>query len=170
MQTHKSARATRTPRAVKSKENIIHNFYRRVTTTLSLYRSPFSHLVRNIIIAIVVILVLLLSLAIYGRIEMSAPPEYGYNIPVSINYSGSWKLVYWVTPPEKVMGKMTGSGNYETTIAFMSSSVVTLCANATKLVPRNNLTLTLSITGLESHNTSDTNPTAKVCGSMFTVP
>jgi len=100
--------------------------------------------------------------------------------PISINYSGSWNLVYWVenygTSPTDItnqyLGNISGSGNYETTITFYVVGYVekTLCANATKLDnSQENLTLSVLPTGVSGENTNSTtisNPTAKVCASM----
>jgi hypothetical protein len=94
--------------------------------------------------------------------------------PISINYSGSWNLVYWGTSGTatqyNVRGNLNGSGNYETTIVTYGVGYVenTLCAKATKLDSQSNLTLTLTIgNGPDSsvNSTTASNPSAEVCAT-----
>jgi hypothetical protein len=94
---------------------------------------------------------------------------------ISINYSGSWNLVYWVenfgTSPTNItneyLGNLNGSGNFQTTISFYVVGYVekTLCANATELKSQNNLALTLTIFNT-TNSTTPSNPTVEVCGTM----
>jgi len=90
--------------------------------------------------------------------------------PISVNYSGSWNLVYWVENGRQksdVIGNLTGSGDYDTTITFyvVGYAEDTLCANATKLNSQNNLTLTLSVLG-QTNSTTASDLTAEVCATM----
>ena len=85
---------------------------------------------------------------------------------VGINYNGSWNLVYWVEGTNYTLGNLSGSGNFETQITFYAGyGVWTLCANATKLNPQNNLTLTLGVLA-DSNSTTTSNPMVEVCGGM----
>lgn len=67
-----------------------------------------------------------------------------FTYPISVNYSGSWKLAYWVQDVNGIEENLNGSANSEIWITFNVAGVVqdTLCANATKLdSSQNNLTL-----------------------------
>jgi hypothetical protein len=77
-----------------------------------------------------------------------------FSYPIAINYSGSWKIVYFgqngtVTEnnatQNNVMGNLNGSGDYQTVIVLLevnNPGERTLCVNATKLDSSlNNLTL-----------------------------
>lgn len=99
--------------------------------------------------------------------------------PISINYSGSWWLAYWVEnysqsgPSQRnILGNLTGSGNYQTTVTMNVVGYVerTLCASATKLDSlQENLTLSVLPTGFNGVNTDSTtasNSTAEVCATM----
>jgi len=99
--------------------------------------------------------------------------------PISINYSGSWNLVYWGengTVPQNsstipghplwqynVKGNLNSSGNYETTITTYGVGYVEnmLCAKATKLGSQS-LTLTLTVVGT-TNSTTASNPSTEVC-------
>lgn len=90
--------------------------------------------------------------------------------PISINYSGSWNLVYWVEYASGVLndvkGNLNGSGNYQTAITFyvVGYGGATLCANATKLDNSQN-NLTLSVLG-SGNSTTASNPMVEVCETM----
>ncbi|MGI0079895.1 MAG: hypothetical protein ACRECH_09750 [Nitrososphaerales archaeon] len=99
-----------------------------------------------------------------------------YSFPIYVNYSGSWRLVYWgtngtMTPDNytnyNVRGNLTGSGNYEKTIATygVGYELNTLCANATKLGTENNLTLSLTVL-VKNESTTAFNQSVEVCVSM----
>jgi hypothetical protein len=99
---------------------------------------------------------------------------------VSINYTGSWNLVYWgqngtygsqeqtipgTTYPYNTERNLNGSGNYQTTITayIVGYSENTLCAKATKLDSQN---LTLNLTVVDRTNsTTASNPSAEVCAT-----
>lgn len=89
---------------------------------------------------------------------------------ISVNYGGSWRLVYWgengTATQNNVEGSLSGSGNYETTMTLSGVGYIerTLCANATKLDSQN-LILTLTV-AVKSNSTTASNPSAEVC---FTV-
>ena len=89
--------------------------------------------------------------------------------PISINYSGSWSLAYWVEGQNSVKGTLSGSGNYQTTITFyvVGYAEDTLCANATKLsgdsLQQNDLNLTLSVLGATNSTTASS---TEVCATM----
>ncbi len=146
--------------------------------------------VRNVLIAIILVLVLAFSVTYYTkigpfRITSTTSESYqtsldttfttNFYYPISINYSGSWNLVYWGTNGTvtqynfthyNVKGNLTGSGNYETTITTYGVGYVenTLCAKATKLDSRN---LTLALTVLtQTNSTTGSNPSAEVCATM----
>lgn len=80
-----------------------------------------------------------------GPFTTSNPYNETYYYPISIDYNGSWKLVYWGQNGSAMQyGSLNGSGNFETTLFLLAPtpSQVTLCANATKLdSSQNNLTL-----------------------------
>lgn len=88
---------------------------------------------------------------------------------ISINYSGSWNLVYWgyngTATNYNVKGSLNGSGNYQTTVVTYGVGYVenTLCAKATKLDSRN-LALNLTVLG-NTNSTTASNPSAEVCGT-----
>jgi hypothetical protein len=92
--------------------------------------------------------------------------------PISVEYNGSWNLVYWIPNATGVLtsirGNLNGSGSYDTTITFYVVGYVQekLCANATKLdSQKNNLTLTLTVLTL-NESTTVSNPIAEVCATM----
>jgi hypothetical protein len=98
--------------------------------------------------------------------------NYYFQYPISINYSGSWNLVYWgtngtITPYNythyNVSGNLNGSGNYERTVATYGVGYVenTFCAKATKLDSQS-LILTLTVVD-KSNSTNASNPSAEVC-------
>jgi hypothetical protein len=156
--------------------------------------------VRNVLIAAIVTLLLVFSLAYYARIgplrsnsesttsestQTSLDTTFTtyFHYPISINYSGSWNLVYWGengTVPQNsstipgrnpayvpwqynVKGNLTGSGNYRTAITTYGVGYVEnmLCAKATKLDSQS-LTLTLTVVGT-TNSTTASNPSAEVC-------
>ena len=170
--------------------------------------------VRNILITVVVALLVVASLVYYGGIgpfhltmhegshtsldttfvtqtslDTNFVTHFYYNI--AINYSGSWRLVYWaqngtVTQQNSkgnltygnkltghtwmlynVVGNQTGSGNHETTIVTYGVGYVenTLCAKATKLDTHNDLTLTLGLVE-QGNSTTASNPSAEVCATF----
>ncbi len=87
--------------------------------------------------------------------------------PISINYSGSWRLTYWgqyglVTRYNETQG----SGNFETTVVTYGVGYVlnSLCAIATKLDSQNNLTLTLTVL-TSSQNTTALVSSVQACGN-----
>jgi len=99
---------------------------------------------------------------------------YALSFPISINYTGSWALVYWVkdyfgTPPtleDVVLGNLTGSGDYQTTttIYVQTPQGRTVCADATKLGASQE-SLMLSV--LVSYNsTTASNPMAEACATL----
>ena len=153
--------------------------------------------VRNGLIAGIVILVLVFSVAYYARLEpfrsnsTSSTSETSLNTnitnhlyySVSINYSGSWNLVYWGengTVPQNsstipgqpqwqynVKGDLNGSGNYEAKITTygVGYGANALCAKATKLDSQN-LTLTLTVlTQQLTSSTTPSNPSVEVCAT-----
>ena len=86
-----------------------------------------------------------------------------FDYPVSINYTGSWNLVYSVEYGN-ISGNLNGSGNHEIWIKFDVTGYVqyTLCANATKLdSSQDNLTL-MVLTTTKSTTASST----EVCSTM----
>jgi hypothetical protein len=96
---------------------------------------------------------------------------------ISINYSGSWNLVYWgtngtITPSNftnyNVKGNLNGSGNYETTIVTYTVGYGenTLCAKATRLDSQPTLTLTMLNSPHFTNNTTASNPSAEVCATF----
>jgi len=90
---------------------------------------------------------------------------------ISINYSGSWNLVYWgtngtLTPSNftdyNVKGNLSGSGDYKTTIVTYGVGYVenTLCTKATRMSQQSTLTLTVLE---QSNSTTASDPSAEVC-------
>jgi hypothetical protein len=102
-----------------------------------------------------------------------------FHYPISINYSGSWNLVYWeengsTTPNNNdtipgtlahytFKGNLNGAGNYESTITTYGVGYVenTFCANATELDSQS-LALTLTVLG-RTNSTTTSNPSTRVC-------
>jgi len=86
---------------------------------------------------------------------------------VGISYNSSWNLVYWVegSTQNYTLGKLSGSGNFETQITFYAGyGEETLCASGTKLDnSQNNLTLTIFD---NSNNATASHPMVQVCGAM----
>ena len=86
-----------------------------------------------------------------------------FDYPISVNYSGSWNLVYSVEYGN-ISGNLNGSGNHEIWIKFNVTGYVqyTLCANAAKLdSSQDNLTL-MVLTTTKSTTASST----EVCSTM----
>ena len=110
---------------------------------------------------------------------------------ITINYSGSWNLVYWGwsgtlnrsyscagsiqnfclmpynSTQDNVYGNLNGSGDYSHLVGTYGIGVVenNFCANGTKLdSSQNNLTLTLSVVNTNS-NTTASDPTAVACAT-----
>lgn len=133
-----------------------------------------------------IILVLVISVAYYVKIaEISERSESSetalgttfttnFYFSISINYSGSWNLVYWGTNGTvsqynytnyNVKGNLNGSGYYDTTIVTYGVGYVenTLCANAIKLDSQN-LTLTLTVL-TTANSTVASNPSVEACGT-----
>ena len=150
--------------------------------------------VRNLLIALIVILALLSSVAYYVRIgpfsylnsttsessQTSIDTTFTTfnNFGISINYSGSWRLVYWghngtVTQYNytqyNVKGNLTGSGNHGITVVTYAVGYEenTLCANATKLDSQPNITLTLWVlTSQLTNSSTPSDPSAEVCATI----
>jgi len=147
--------------------------------------------VRNVLIVAVMILVLVFSAAYYEGVgpfqSNNANFTTYFHYPISINYSGSWNLVYWaengtatpytvtiatyspgsgpynLTVIYNIMGNLNGSGNYERMMTTYGVGYVenTLCAKATELDSQS-LPLTLTVVG-RTNSATPSNPTAEVC-------
>jgi len=143
--------------------------------------------VRNVLIAVAVILVLVFSAAYYEGVgPFQSNDFYYFHYAISINYNGSWNLVYWaengtatpytltitqylgsgpynLTVIYNTMRTLNGSGNYERTITTYGVGYVenTFCAKATKLDSQT-LPLTLAVAG-KTNSTTLTNPMAVAC-------
>jgi hypothetical protein len=104
--------------------------------------------------------------------QTSFDTTFTWNFPflISVNYSGSWSLVYWgengTATQSSVTGHLSGSENHQITITLFGVGYIerTLCADATKLNPQSNLNLTLTIVR-QSRSTSASNPSARVCAT-----
>lgn len=156
--------------------------------TLSEANAPKLRIV--LIVAVVVVFVLVFSVAYLVRLgptssQTSVNTTFATNFSwyISVNYSGSWNLVYWgqngtygsqenlipgqTTYTYNVKGDLNGSGNTMTTVVTYGAGYVenTLCAQATRLDSRG-LTLTLTVLG-PPHNDSTTasNPSVEVCAT-----
>lgn len=101
--------------------------------------------------------------------------------PISVNYSGSWSLVYWgengtasqnssaMPGPMpypwwyNIHGSFTGSGNYMTRIVTYGIGYVEnhLCAKATKMDSQS-ATLALAVVNM-ANSTTASNPSVEVC-------
>jgi hypothetical protein len=104
--------------------------------------------------------------------------------PLSINYSGSWNLVYWGTNGTQngnatipgcgclagynFKGNLNGSGAYDRTVATFGVGYVenTFCAKATKLDSQSQK-LTLTVVG-KTNSTTVSDSSAEVC-TVFAV-
>ena len=129
----------------------------------------------GIIIAIVILL-LGLSISYYAKIGPFQSPLTTTGVlgdyPISVNYAGSWTLVYWEINygPQnnminQTLGNLTGSGNYQTILTLSIVGEKTVCANATRLDSQGSISLTLTVlTSTKSTTASD--PTALACGSL----
>jgi hypothetical protein len=90
-----------------------------------------------------------------------------FTYPISINYSGSWNLVYraqnGTITQFNVNGNLNGSGDFKITIATYGVGHVenTLCAEATKLDSQS-LPLTLTVL-VETNSTTASDPSTEVC-------
>ena len=83
---------------------------------------------------------------------------------ISINYTGSWKLVYsGQNGTQDFQGNKSGSGYFNTTIVTYGVGYVEnkLCATAMKLDSQN-ITLTLRVVG-QSSSTTPSDPSTTVC-------
>lgn len=144
-----------------------------------------SQKVRNVLIASILIILLVFSVAFYTKIgpfqntstsegsqETSFDNTFAWNFafPVSVNYSGSWMLAYWAEnggpTQNNVKGNISGSGNYMTTVTLYGVGYVerTLCANATKLDTKQNSTLTLTVLAQTNSTTAFTR-SVEACGT-----
>jgi hypothetical protein len=98
---------------------------------------------------------------------------------LSINYSGSWSLVYWAhngtfEPNEKtipgkmapynIQGNLRCAGNYKTEVTTYGVGYVEnwFCAQATKLDSQSGVILTLGVLS-KTNSTTASNPSAEVC-------
>jgi hypothetical protein len=96
-----------------------------------------------------------------------------FDYPISVSYSGSWILHYWVQnfsgTLNSIEGNLKGSGSSSIWVTFNVVGIgqYTLCASATT-VPDDSSQynpLTLSLFN-QNENTTASNPTVEVCGTM----
>jgi len=93
---------------------------------------------------------------------------WSYNLPLSVNYNGSWRLVYsgenGTIIQNEVTESLTSSGNYTTSVTVYGLGYFEreLCVNATKLDPYQNAVLTLFAFGTNKSSISS-NPTIGIC-------
>lgn len=156
-----------------------------------------------VVVSMIILIIALSSLVAYLELnrassESTATTATTYlPFEISVNYSGPWNLVYWKSyngtiSQNNFKGKISGSGNYTTTVkisgtdyiemgdsGFYSATVTlygvggvyngvayiqeTLCANATKLDSQN-LALTLTILGMNK-STIASNRSVELCVS-----
>jgi hypothetical protein len=101
----------------------------------------------------------------------SCLPTFSYIFTISINYTGSWNLIYQGynslgrSSPNNVSGGDTGSGFYSksVTLSGLDSYGLTLCAAAQKL-DGSGSTLILTLTGY--NETSQPYGSASYCSSV----
>ena len=98
---------------------------------------------------------------------------YCYPFPISVNYTGPWKLTYTgqtnagESNPTNVTGTRTGNDYYSmrVTLAGLNNRMLTVCAQAQKL-DASKSTLLLSVGPLHPKNTSAPYGSVSACGGV----
>ncbi|MGI0078576.1 MAG: hypothetical protein ACRECH_03035 [Nitrososphaerales archaeon] len=129
----------------------------------------------------IIILVLVFSFVYFAEIDPFRGSQtsfdntftWNFPFPISVNYSGSWMLTYWAengtATQNNVKGNISASGNYMTTVTIYGVGYVekTLCANATKLDSKQNVSLTLTVLTTDfTNSTTASNPSVEVCATV----
>jgi hypothetical protein len=104
-----------------------------------------------------------------GEGSNAAGPIWNINLPITVNYTGPWTLIYQDynslgrSNPTSTSGSCSGTGFYSlpVNVSGPTSDALTLCAQAQKL-DSSNSTMILTITG--DNETSLPNGSVSYCG------